>query len=285
MNAKIGIIGGSGFYQMEGLVDVEEVSLDTPFGSPSDRIVIGTLEGKRVAFLPRHGRGHRISPSEINVRANVYALKSIGVEWLISVSAVGSLREDLVPRQFVVPDQFYDHTKARVNTFFGGGLVAHISLSDPFCPVLSDLLYEGAGRAGATVHKGGTYLCMEGPQFSTKAESGIYRKLGFDVIGMTAAPEAKLAREAELCYASFACVTDYDCWHPEHDAVTTEMLVGNLLANVELAKRSVREVIASIPEARTCGCPRALEKAFLTSRDAMPEEAIGRLGILVEKYL
>ena len=286
MDVKIGVIGGSGFYQMEGLTDIEEMDVDTPFGKPSDSIVVGTLDGKRAAFLPRHGKGHRILPSELNMRANIYALKSLGVEWVISINAVGSLREEIKPRDFVVPDQLVDFTKGRVSTFFGEGLVVHISMAEPFCPVLSDILYEGAKEADATIHKGGAYICMEGPQFSTKAESEMYRKLGFDIIGMTAATEAKLAREAELCYASFACSTDYDCWHTGHDDVTAEMILENLLTNVDLAKQAVRVVISKIPSERgDCGCANALEKAFATNPDVIPEATRKKLDLIIGKYL
>lgn len=285
-SVKIGVIGGSGFYQMEGLTDFEEIEVDTPFGEPSDAIVIGTLEGKQVAFLPRHGKGHRIIPSELNMRANIYALKSLGVEWVISVNAVGSLKEEIPPRDFVIPDQIVDWSKNRVSTFFGSGLAAHVSMDEPFCPVLSDILYEGAKEAGVTAHKGGTYICMEGPQFSTKGESYLYRKLGFDIIGMTAGTEAKLAREAELCYASFSCSTDYDCWHPEHDAVTAEMILANLFANVEVAQKSIRAVVSKIPENRTgCGCPNALEKAFATNPDMIPEATKEKLKLIIGKYI
>jgi len=286
MDVKIGIIGGSGFYQMEGLTDIDEIDVDTPFGKPSDSIVVGILDDKRVVFLPRHGKRHRLFPAELNMRANIYALKSLGVEWVISVNAVGSLREVIKPRDFVVPDQLVDFTKGRVSTFFGEGLVAHISMAEPFCPVLSDILYEGAKEAGATVHKGGVYICMEGPQFSTKAESEMYRKLGFDIIGMTAATEAKLAREAEVCYASFACSTDYDCWHTAHDDVTAEMILQNLFANVDVAKRAVRVVISKIPSERgACGCENALEKAFATNPDLIPEATKKKLGLIIGKYI
>ncbi len=286
MDVKIGIIGGSGFYQMEGLTDIEEIDVDTPFGKPSDSIIVGMLNDKRAAFLPRHGKGHRLFPAELNMRANIYALKSLGVEWVISVNAVGSLREEIKPRDFVVPDQLVDFTKGRVSTFFGEGLVVHISMAEPFCPVLSDILYEGAKKAGATVHKGGTYICMEGPQFSTKAESEMYRKLGFDIIGMTAATEAKLAREAELCYASFACSTDYDCWHTAHDDVTAEMILQNLFANVDVAKRAVRAVIGRIPSERgACGCENALEKSFATNPDVIPEATKKKLELIIGKYI
>lgn len=286
MDIKIGIIGGSGFYQMEGLTDIEEIEVDTPFGKPSDAIVVGTLDDKRVAFLPRHGKGHRFFPAEINMRANIYALKSLGVEWVISVNAVGSLREEIKPRDFVVPNQLVDFTKGRVSTFFGEGLVVHISMAEPFCPVLSDILYEGAKETGATIHKGGTYICMEGPQFSTKAESEMYRKLGFDIIGMTSATEAKLAREAELCYASFSCSTDYDCWHAAHDDVTAEMILQNLFANVDVAKRAARVVIGKIPSERGgCGCTNALEKAFVTNSEVIPKATKKKLALIIGKYI
>ena len=286
MSVKIGVIGGSGFYQMEGLTDVEEIEVDTPFGKPSDSLVLGTLEGARVVFLPRHGVGHRLLPSEINVRANIYALKSLGVEWIISASAVGSLREEIEPRHFVVPDQLYDHTKHRVSTFFGEGLAAHVSLAHPFCPILSQLIHDGARDVGATVHKGGTYICMEGPAFSTEAESNVYRQLGFDVIGMTAAPEAKLAREAEICYGVLACSTDYDCWHPDHDAVTAEMILENLSANVETAKRIVRAVIANLSAKRAdCSYSHALEKSIVTDPTRMSTATRQKLDLLVGKYL
>jgi len=286
MEVKIGVIGGSGFYQMEGLTDVKEVDLDTPFGRPSDRIVVGTIEGRRVAFLPRHGAGHRILPSEINVRANIYALKSLGVEWIISVSAVGSLKEGIKPRDFVVPDQLFDNTRKRENTFFGEGIAVHVAMADPFCPVLRRILLESARECGVEVHDGGTYICIEGPQFSTRAESEFYRKMGFDIIGMTAAPEAKLAREAEICYATLACVTDYDCWHPEHEEVTAEMILSNLLANVEQAKKVVRKAILKIPEERDgCECSKALEKAIATRADAIPYETRRKLHLIIGKYI
>ena len=286
MSVKIGVIGGSGFYQMEGLTDVEEIDVETPFGKPSDSLILGTLEGTRVVFLPRHGVGHRLLPSEINVRANIYALKSLGVEWVISASAVGSLREDIEPRHFVVPDQLYDHTKNRVSTFFGEGLAAHVSLAHPFCPILSQLIHDGARDVGATVHKGGTYICMEGPAFSTEAESNVYRHLGFDVIGMTAAPEAKLAREAEICYGVLACSTDYDCWHPDHDAVTAEMILENLSANVETAKRIVRAVISNLSAKRVdCPSSHALEKSIVTDPTRMSASTRQKLDLLVGKYL
>ena len=286
MSAKIGVIGGSGFYQMEGLTNLEEIEVDTPFGKPSDCIAVGTLESKRVAFLPRHGKGHRIIPSELNVRANIYALKSLGVEWVISVNAVGSLKEEIAPRHFVIPDQIVDWSKNRINTFFGKGLVVHISMAEPFCPVLSEILYDGVKAVDATVHKGGTYICIEGPQFSTKAESNLYRSLGFAVIGMTAGTEAKLAKEAELCYTSLSCSTDYDCWHTEHDNVTAEIILANLFANIDIAKKSIREVVRRIPDKREgCDCPNALEKAFATNFDLIPKETREKLGLIIGKYI
>ena len=283
---RIGILGGSGFYQMEGLADIEEIKVETPFGDPSDLLILGNLDERPVVFLPRHGVGHRILPSEINVRANIYALKSLGVEWLLSVSAVGSLRQDIEPRHFVVPDQLYDHTKDRKSTFFGDGIAAHISLAHPFCSVLSSLLYTAATEAGAVVHNGGTYVCMEGPPFSTQAESNLYRHLGFDIIGMTAAQEAKLAREAEICYAVLACSTDYDCWHPEHDHVTTEMILDNVRANVETSKKAVRNVVSKIPdEQRACACSNALQYAIATDPSKIPQATRHKLKLLLDKYL
>ncbi|MDP2952445.1 MAG: S-methyl-5'-thioadenosine phosphorylase, partial [Chloroflexota bacterium] len=239
-HARIGVIGGSGLYEMEGLADIEEARVKTPFGDPSDTIVVGTLEGTRVAFLPRHGRGHRISPTRLPARANIYALKSLGVEWVISVSAVGSLKEEIRPLDLVVPDQLIDRTRSRVNSFFEDGPVVHVGFADPFCPVLSRSLYEAAREAGARVHRGGTYVVMEGPLFSTRAESDLYRSWGASVIGMTALPEAKLAREAEICYATLACATDYDCWREGHESVTIEMVIANLTQNVATAKQILR---------------------------------------------
>ena len=286
MHVKIGIIGGSGFYQIEGLTDIETIEIDTPFGKPSDNLVTGKLDGQPVVFLPRHGVGHPLLPSDINVRANIYALKSLGVEWLISVSAVGSLKQEIEPRHFVVPDQLYDHTKNRESTFFGDGIAAHISLAHPFCSRLSTLLYSAATEVGATVHNGGTYICMEGPAFSTQAESNVYRHLGFDIIGMTAAPEAKLAREAEICYAVLACATDYDCWHPEHDNVTTEMILDNLRSNVEISKKIVRNLVSKIQDKqRNCACSNALQYAIATQPDKIPIAKRHQLKLLLDKYL
>ncbi|MGH2486417.1 MAG: S-methyl-5'-thioadenosine phosphorylase, partial [Ktedonobacterales bacterium] len=266
--ARVGVIGGSGLYSMEGLMDVQELQIQTPFGAPSDAITIGRLEGVTVAFLPRHGRGHRLSPSEVPSRANMYALKSLGVEFVLSVSAVGSLRQDYKPLDLVVPDQLFDRTKSRANSFFEGGVVAHVAFADPFCPHVSGLLYESMSRLeGVGAHLGGTYVCIEGPLFSTKAESRIYRQLGCDVIGMTALPEAKLAREAEMCYATIACVTDYDVWHESAEPVTVEMVVANLTRNVSNAKRIIRDVVSRLPADRaqlSCGCSSALRNAIMT---------------------
>ena len=286
MTVGIGIIGGSGFYQMEGLSGVENIEIDTPFGKPSSSLTVGTVEGQRVAFLPRHGDGHLLLPSEINVRANIYALKSVGVKWLISVSAVGSLKEEIEPRHFVIPNQLYDHTKNRTSTFFGEGMVAHVSFARPFCPILSDLLYENAVKVEACTHLGGTYICMEGPAFSTLAESRLYRQFGFDVIGMTAGPEAKLAREAEISYAILACSTDYDCWHPDHDTVTTEMIIGNLVANVEKAKQIVKLTIPSIPTGNEDSpAYRALEKSIATNPEIIPDRIKEKLDLIIGRYL
>lgn len=287
--ARIGVIGGSGLYQMEGMSEVEEVRVTTPFGDPSDAITVGRVGDVMMAFLPRHGRGHRLSPTEVPSRANIWALKSLGVEWVISVSAVGSLREDIAPRDLLIPDQLFDRTKSRVNSFFEGGIVVHCTFAEPFCPTLSQLLYESASQMGdVTVHKGGTYVCMEGPLFSTKAESRVYRNLGMDVIGMTALPEAKLAREAELCYATIACATDYDCWHEAKESVTVEMVINNLGANVANAQRILRDVAGKIPAGRDqveCSCAHALETAILTQRLAIPTETREKYSLLVGKYL
>src|SRR5437588_6541017 len=266
--ARIGVIGGSGLYRMQGMSDVEEVAVQTPFGDPSDVITIGKVEGVPMAFLPRHGRGHRISPTEVPSRANIWALKSLGVEWVISVSAVGSLREHIAPRDLIIPDQLFDRTKSRVNTFYEGGIVVHCTFAEPFCSTLSKLLLEAARELGdVRVHEGGTYVCMEGPLFSTKAESYTYRSWGMDIIGMTALPEAKLAREAELCYATIACATDYDCWHESEESVTVEMVIGHLNANVTNAQRILRLIAQQIPSTRTgqpCGCAQALAASIVT---------------------
>ncbi|GBC82117.1 S-methyl-5'-thioadenosine phosphorylase [bacterium HR10] len=284
--ATIGIIGGSGFYEMEGLRDVEEITVDTPFGKPSDAFLLGTLEGVRVAFLARHGRGHRLMPTELPFRANIYAMKLLGVERIISVSAVGSLQEKYAPLDIVIPDQFFDRTRQRPSTFFGDGIVAHISFADPVCPVVSDALERAARQiAGLRVHRGGTYVCIEGPAFSTRAESHVYRAWGMDIIGMTNLQEAKLAREAEICYATLALVTDYDCWHPDHDSVTVEMVLEYLNRNTANAKRIVRTAVALLKETDSaCRCQSALQHAIQTDRAAIPPETIRRLSAILRKY-
>ncbi len=287
--AKIGVIGGSGLYQMEGMTDVSEERIDTPFGAPSDSITIGKVEGVPIAFLPRHGRGHRISPSEIPVRANIWAMKSLGVEWLISVSAVGSMREDVAPLDVLIPDQLFDRTKSRVNSFYEGGVVVHCTFADPFCATLSRALGSAAESLGTVkVHRGGTYICIEGPLFSTRAESRIYRQWGVDVIGMTAIPEAKLAREAELHYATLACITDYDCWHETEEAVTVEMVIANLQHNVRTAQQIIREIArqaATLGEGATCDCDRSLATAIITNPSVIPAETRERYWLLLGKYL
>lgn len=284
--ATIGVIGGSGLYQMEGLTDIEEVSVDTPFGAPSDNFIIGTLEGVRVAFLARHSRGHRLMPSELPFRANIYAMKKLGVERIISASAVGSLREELKPLDLVIPDQFFDRTRGRVSTFFGEGVVAHITFADPVCHQLCDVI-ESAGKTltDIKIHRGGTYICMEGPAFSTRAESNVYRSWGMDIIGMTNLQEAKLAREAELCYSTIALVTDYDCWHEGHDAVTVDMVIQYLTQNVINAQRVIRGTIKELVGLeRTCKCSSALKHAVLTSPQAIPEAAKEKYKLLIGKY-
>jgi 5'-methylthioadenosine phosphorylase len=284
LTAEIGIIGGSGLYSMPGFEAQEEATIQTPFGNPSDNYILGTLAGRKVAFLARHGRGHRISPSELNFRANIYGMKSLGVERIISLSAVGSLKEEHRPLDFVIPDQFFDRTRGRVSTFFGEGIVAHISFADPICPQLARLLLESCRDAGVNAKPGGTYLCMEGPAFSTKAESNVYRSWGMDVIGMTNLQEAKLAREAEICYVTVAMVTDYDCWHPEHDAVTVTDIIANLVKNAANACAVVGKAVASMPQARTCKCGSALSHAILTDLTTAPDTTRQKLGILIEKY-
>jgi len=279
------VIGGSGLYQMEGLTDVKEVRVKTPFGDPSDSIVLGTLEGERVAFLPRHGRGHRISPTEIPAKANIWALKSLGVERIISVSAVGSLKENMPPLDLVVPDQMIDRTRSRANSFFGGGIVVHVTFADPFCPVLSQALYLACQGEAVAVHKGGTLVVMEGPLFSTRAESFLYRSWGADIIGMTALPEAKLAREAEICYATLASVTDYDCWHEGHASVNIEMVISNLQKNVERAKRVLRKLVKTVPGKRDCPCATALKDAIITDPKLIPAGKRQELALLIGKYL
>ncbi len=283
--ARVGVIGGSGLYKMEGMTGVEEVKVNTPFGEPSDAIVLGSLEGVRVAFLPRHGKGHRISPSELPAKANIYALKSLGVERIISVVAVGSLKEEIAPLDVVIPDQLIDCTKARASTFFVDGIVGHVSLAEPFCPVLSQISFQASTRVGAKVHKGGTYLAMEGPQLSTKAESELYRSWGADIIGMTALPEAKLAREAEICYAALALVTDYDCWHLDYESVTTDMILSNLRNGVDTIKEVLKLLLPSIPQKRDCACASALKYAIVTGTKYIPEGKKKELGLLIGKYL
>ncbi|HSD65251.1 MAG TPA: S-methyl-5'-thioadenosine phosphorylase [Vicinamibacteria bacterium] len=283
--AEVGIIGGSGLYQMEGFTEVREVSVETPFGPPSDHLMVGTLEGRRVAFLPRHGRGHRILPHELNFRANIFAMKALGVEFLLSVSAVGSLKERYAPRHVIVPDQFIDRTRQRVSTFFGRGLVAHVGFARPFCPNLSRVMAEACGEAGATHHVGGTYVCMEGPQFSTRAESELYRSWGADVIGMTNLQEAKLAREAEICFATIAMVTDYDCWHPDHDAVTAEQILRVLGENAGTARAVLRAAVRRLPIPRACECASALRYALVTPPELVPEAVKRELAPIVGRYL
>jgi 5'-methylthioadenosine phosphorylase len=281
----IGIIGGSGLYSMPGFEAHEEVPLETPWGAPSDSYIVGQLAGKEVAFLARHGRGHRISPSELNFRANIYGFKSLGVERIVSLSAVGSLKQEHAPLRFVIPDQFFDRTRGRVSTFFGEGLVAHISFADPVCPQLGQVVHQACVQTGVDVAKGGTYLCMEGPAFSTKAESNVYRSWGMDVIGMTNLQEAKLAREAEICYVTVAMVTDYDCWHQEHAAVTVADIIANLTQNAENACKVVAATVASMPEKRACKCGSALAHALITDPKAVPITTRKKLELLVGKYL
>ncbi len=283
--AEIGLIGGSGLYEMAGLGDVREVRVTTPFGDPSDAIVLGTLEGRRVAFLPRHGQGHRINPTNVPFRANIFALKLLGVRAILGVSAVGSLKEDIKPLDLVVPDQLIDRTRGRPSTFFSDGVVVHIAFAEPFCRDLCARLAKAAKAEPVAVHTGGTYLAMEGPQFSTQAESALYRSWGASVIGMTALPEAKLAREAELCYALLACATDYDCWRPEHESVTAEMIIANLGKNVGRAKRVVRQAVAALPKDRSCSCHSALATAIVTDRARIPSKALRDLEPLLGKYL
>ncbi len=283
-DGAIGIIGGSGLYELEGMSEVRWRRVRTPFGDPSDEFCTGLLDDRRVIFLPRHGRGHRLTPTELNFRANIWGLKSLGAEWVISVSAVGSMKEDIRPLDLVVPDQFFDLTRRRVGSFFGDGIVAHVGMAEPVCGQLAGVLDKAARATGATVHRGGTYICIEGPQFSTKAESRIYRSWGVDVIGMTNMPEAKLAREAELCYATLALATDYDVWHESHDAVTVEAVIANLLKNVATAKDVLRRVIPAIAGPRTCECPSLLKNAVITSPAAFPLATRRRLDLLLGKY-
>ncbi|MEJ2745100.1 MAG: S-methyl-5'-thioadenosine phosphorylase [bacterium] len=282
---RIGVIGGSGLYDMEGLEEVREERVETPFGPPSDDYIIGRLHQREVVFLPRHGRGHRLMPTEINYRANIFGMKKLGVSRIISVSAVGSLQEKYRPLDIVIVDQFFDRTTKRPSTFFGDGLVVHVAFAEPVCGSLASLLYDSGREIGASMHKGGTYVNMEGPAFSTKAEAGVYRKLGLDLIGMTNLVEAKLAREAEICYATIAMVTDYDCWHPEHEAVTVEAVVKNLMKNAGTAKELIRNAIEKMPLEQDCSCAHALKDAIITHRDKIPTPVLQKLWPLVEKYL
>jgi 5'-methylthioadenosine phosphorylase len=284
LNAQIGIIGGSGLYSMPGFEAHEEVRLDTPFGAPSDPYVVGTLAGKQVAFLARHGKGHRISPSELNFRANIYGFKMLGVDRILSLSAVGSLKEEHRPLDFVIPDQFFDRTRGRISTFFGEGLVAHVSFAHPICPQLAGVVHQACMESGVTAKMGGTYLCMEGPAFSTVAESNVYRSWGMDVIGMTNLQEAKLAREAEICYVTAAMVTDYDCWHPGHDAVTVNEIIAVLVKNAEHACKVVASTVAAMPATRDCKCGSALSHALITDKKAVPESTKKKLELIVGKY-
>jgi 5'-methylthioadenosine phosphorylase len=282
---KIGIIGGSGLYDMPGLTDRNEVEITTPFGAPSDRLILGTISGQKVAFLSRHGRGHRWMPSELNFRANIYALKMIGVERILSVSAVGSLKEEIAPLDIVLPDQFLDRTRGRISTFFGNGLVAHISFGDPVCHELLDQVHRAAHKVGIPAKKGGTYVCMEGPAFSTRAESNLYRSWGMDVIGMTNLQEAKLAREAEICYVTIALATDYDCWHQSHETVSVEMIVENLQKNCQAAQAIIMQTVKDLGNARTCACGEALKYALITDKSLIAPETRRRLEHIIEKYL
>lgn len=282
-SASVGVIGGSGFYEL--LDNAREVTIDTPFGAPSDSYFLGEIDGVPVAFLPRHARGHRILPGEVNYRANIWGMKALGVRYVLSASAVGSLRKELEPLHVVVPDQLYDRTKARPSTFFGDGVVVHMGFADPFCPYVSGLLVEHGRAAGATVHEGGTYVCIEGPQFSTRAESNVYRQLGFDVIGMTNLQEAKLAREAELCYATMAMVTDYDVWYEGEEDVTLEQVLANVQRNVETAQAIVRRVVGALDQRRDCSCRHAVESAINTPADLIPAATKQKLDLLIGKYL
>ncbi len=283
--AKIGIIGGSGLYDMPGLMDRTEVAVETPFGSPSDNFIIGTLSGTRVAFLPRHGRGHRLMPSELNFRANIYAMKLLGVERILSVSAVGSLKEELAPLDIVLPDQFLDRTRGRISTFFGNGLVAHIAFGDPICPDLLEQVHVAAQKAGIPAKKGGVYVCMEGPAFSTRAESNLYRSWGMDVIGMTNLQEAKLAREAEICYVTLALVTDYDCWHETHETVSADLIIANLQKNCRAAQAIIAQTVKDFNFERKCQCGEALKYSLITDAAAIPAEVKARLDCIIGKYL
>ena len=282
---KVGVIGGSGLYEMEGLEEIETVSLKTPFGSPSDSFVTGRIEGIQLVFLPRHGRGHRIAPSFLNFRANIYGMKMLGVEWIIGVSAVGSMKESIRPGDMVIPNQFIDRTVGRPSTFFSEGIVAHISFADPVCPVLNRILYEAGTEVGAAVQRDGTYLCMEGPQFSTRAESKLYRSWGVDVVGMTNLPEAKLAREAEICYATIAFATDYDCWHEEAGDVSIGDVLRILTENAKTAQGTIRKALRELPDERTCGCSTSLEHAIITDKTMIPEKTKRDLEPIIRKYI
>ncbi len=283
--AKLAVIGGTGLYDIEGMAEVETVNIDTPFGPPSDSIGIGKLGGVGIAFLPRHGVGHHISPTEVPSRANIYALKSLGVEHIISINSCGSFKEDIKPGHLLVPDQIIDRTRSRVNTFFGEGIVAHIQFADPFCPVLSQIVYQCALEAGATVHKGGTFIAMEGPAFSTRAESRLYRSWNADIIGMTVLPEARLAREAEICYASIACITDYDSWHETNEPVSVEAILTTMHQNIENAKKTIKLAAGRVPEKRECACASALGLALVTDPALIPTEQKENLDLLIGKYV
>jgi len=286
MSIRIGIIGGSGLYDMAELTDRKEVTVETPFGVPSGPYVTGKLSGKDVVFLARHGKGHKIQPSDLNFRANIYGFKTFGVEQLLSASAVGSLKEEYAPLDLLIPDQFFDRTKGRISTFFGNGIVAHVGFAHPFCHDLSHIAYDSAVAAGAKVHQGGTYVCMEGPQFSTRAESMLYRSWGMDIIGMTNLQEAKLAREAEICYATIALITDYDCWHPDHDSVTVELIIANLTQNARTAQKVIAGAVGALSlEQRTCSCANALATAIVTHADAVPEQTKKDLAPIIGKYI
>jgi 5'-methylthioadenosine phosphorylase len=283
--AQIGIIGGSGLYDMPGVTDRDEANITTPFGEPSAPYLLGTLRGKRVAFLARHGGGHRVSPSELNFRANIFGMKTLGVEFILSASAVGSLKEEYRPADIVIPDQFFDRTKGRPSSFFGRGLVGHVGFAHPFCKILSGIVCESGATSGATIHKGGTYVCMEGPQFSTLAESKLYRSWGMDIIGMTNLQEAKLAREAEICYTTIALVTDYDCWHPDHDSVTVEMVMSTLSKNAATAQQIIAGAVERLPYDRTCECASALKYALVTRPEMVPDQVKKDLAPIIGKYI
>jgi 5'-methylthioadenosine phosphorylase len=284
-SARIGIIGGSGLYDMAEVTDRSSVTLTTPFGDPSGPYLLGTLRGQRVAFLARHGAGHRLLPTELNFRANIFGMKMLGVDFILSASAVGSLKEAMKPLDIVIPDQFIDRTRGRISTFFGRGLAAHVGFAHPFCRTLSQLVANSGRRVGATLHEGGTYVCMEGPQFSTLAESKLYRSWGADIIGMTNLQEAKLAREAEICYTTIALVTDYDCWHPDHDHVTVDMIIANLTQNAQTAQAIIADAVSQLPFDRTCECASALKFALITRPDAVPAQLKTDLAPIVGKYL